>query len=167
MILTHLQLTLLIGNFSRSTLIFYFTFYLEREGRERILSTLHAQCWAQCGAQSHNPEIMIWADIKNPTLNQLSHPDNPFFNKFLCKLKTSNFQWARAYRWTLPATLTDSAALCSLLWSPLCTSLVHCGGSLRRGRSWERSFSPRIVCFLYHDSKLFKFLHFFACLLLI
>jgi len=30
-----------------------------REGEgERIISRLHAQCGAQCGARSHDPEIM-------------------------------------------------------------------------------------------------------------
>ena len=45
-----------------------------REGTEgegkRILSRLHTQC----RAQSHNPEIMTWAEIKSLPLNWLNHP---------------------------------------------------------------------------------------------
>ena len=41
----------------------------EGEG-ERILSRFHTQC----GAGSHNPEIMTWLEIKSQMLNWLSHP---------------------------------------------------------------------------------------------
>ena len=34
----------------------------------RILSRLHAQCRAQCGARPHDPRIMTWAEIKTQTL---------------------------------------------------------------------------------------------------
>ena len=37
---------------------------------ERILSRLHAQHRAWLGAQSHDHEIMIWAEIKSQMLNQ-------------------------------------------------------------------------------------------------
>ena len=40
----------------------------ERE-RERILSRFHTLYRAQCGAQSHDPEIMTLAEIKSQTLN--------------------------------------------------------------------------------------------------
>ena len=46
-------------------------------GREIILSRLHAQHEAYCSAWSHKPEIVTWAEIKNRTLNLLSHPDVP------------------------------------------------------------------------------------------
>ena len=49
----------------------------EQRERERILSMLHAQCWAQPGAQSHDPGIMTWAEIKTQTFNQLIHPGTP------------------------------------------------------------------------------------------
>ena len=49
----------------------------QMEGRERTLSRLHAQCRAWHRSQSHNPEIMIWAEIKSWKLNQLSHPSVP------------------------------------------------------------------------------------------
>ena len=43
----------------------------ERESFSRLLTEGGAQCG---GAQSHNPEIMTWAEIKSRLLNQLSHP---------------------------------------------------------------------------------------------
>ena len=53
-------------------------------GRERILIRLHAQCGAQHQAQSHDPWIMTWAEIKSWTLNlnQLSHPGTPLHQLF-------------------------------------------------------------------------------------
>ena len=42
-------------------------------GGERILSILHAQNRASLGAQSHDHEIMTWAEIKSWLLDQLSH----------------------------------------------------------------------------------------------
>ena len=48
----------------------------ERE-RERILSSLHVQHGAQCGAWPHNPGIMTWVEIKRLSLNWLSHPAAP------------------------------------------------------------------------------------------
>ena len=42
-------------------------------GRERILSSLQAQHRAQLWAQSHNPEIVTWVEIKSGTFNWLSH----------------------------------------------------------------------------------------------
>ena len=47
-------------------------------GRERILSRLHAQCRAWCRAQSHEPGIVTWAEIKSQTLNWLSHQVPPY-----------------------------------------------------------------------------------------
>ena len=59
----------------------------EREKeRERILSRLHAQCWTQSGAWSHDHKIMTWAKIKSRTLNQLSHPDTPYVVIFITHL---------------------------------------------------------------------------------
>ena len=84
-----------------------FFFFWEREraqagrgersrGRERILSTLHIQGRAPCGAWLHDSEIMTWAEIKRWPLNQLSHPDAPI-EWLLCArhhaqlLKTNSF----------------------------------------------------------------------------
>ena len=47
----------------------------ERESFSRLLTEGGAQCG---GAQSHNPEIMTWAEIKSRLLNQLSHTQAPF-----------------------------------------------------------------------------------------
>ena len=49
----------------------------EGRRRERILSRLHTQSRAWCGAWSHDPEIMIWTKIQSWMLNQLSHPGPP------------------------------------------------------------------------------------------
>ena len=46
----------------------------ERRGKR---DRLHAERGAQCGAQSHNPEIMTRAEIKSQTFNQLNHPGTP------------------------------------------------------------------------------------------
>ena len=46
-------------------------------GRKNILSRPHAQCGVHCRAQSHNHEIMTWAEIKSWRLNWLSHPGTP------------------------------------------------------------------------------------------
>ena len=46
-------------------------------GRERILSWLHAQHRAGCGARSRNPGITPWAGIKSRTLDRLSRPGAP------------------------------------------------------------------------------------------
>ena len=43
-------------------------------GRERITSRL---CAADAGLELINHEVMIWAEIKNWTLNPLSHPGSP------------------------------------------------------------------------------------------
>ena len=43
----------------------------------RISSRLHTQGRARHRAQSHNLEIMTWAEIKSQTFNQLSHPGAP------------------------------------------------------------------------------------------
>ena len=45
----------------------------EGEGESQVDSTPSAQC----GAQSHDPEIMPWAKINSQMLNQLSHPGAP------------------------------------------------------------------------------------------
>ena len=41
---------------------------------ERILSRSHAQCRGWCGAWSHDPGIITWAEIKSWMLNWLTHP---------------------------------------------------------------------------------------------
>ena len=59
-----------------------FIYFRERKGgsgdrgRDNLKQALH---WAQSptGAQSHNPEIMTWAEIKSWMLNQLSPPSPP------------------------------------------------------------------------------------------
>ena len=73
----------------RQVLLFFKDlFILEREreqavgrsrgkGRENISSRLYTEHGAQCGFQSHNPEIMTWAKTKSQLLNQISHPDAP------------------------------------------------------------------------------------------
>ena len=62
--------------------IIYFTERKERETwvggtegeGERISSRLCLECGVQCRAQSHDPEIMIWPEIKSWTLDQWCHP---------------------------------------------------------------------------------------------
>lgn len=45
------------------------------EGKgERLSSTLCARLGAWCRTQSHDPAITMWAKLKSPMLNQLSHP---------------------------------------------------------------------------------------------
>ena len=46
--------------------------------RERILSRLHSE-EPNAGAESHNPGITTWAEVKSWTLKWLSHPDAPNF----------------------------------------------------------------------------------------
>ena len=58
---------------------------------ERILSRLHIQHRAQCWAQSQDSEIMTLAEIKSPTLNQLSHLSTPNFSCFLASFKLVSF----------------------------------------------------------------------------
>ena len=45
------------------------------EGRERLLSRLHAHHGTQCGAWSLDPGVVTWAEIKSWTFNRPSHPD--------------------------------------------------------------------------------------------
>ena len=45
----------------------------EEEGG-KILSRLHTERGAWSWAQSHDPEIMTWAEFKSHGLNWLSHP---------------------------------------------------------------------------------------------
>ena len=45
--------------------------------RERILSRLHTQHRAPCGARSHDTGITTSAEIKSQTLNRLSHAGAP------------------------------------------------------------------------------------------
>jgi len=75
-------------------LIFFKIYLIERESlqvwekeRQRSRLPIEHGAWHQgwgCGAQSHNPEIMTWAKIKNQTLNQLSYPGTPKIVTFLC-----------------------------------------------------------------------------------
>ena len=51
-------------------------------GRERISSSLHSQDGAGCGAQPHDPEILISVEIKNWMPNQVRHPGAPPFSLF-------------------------------------------------------------------------------------
>jgi len=46
-------------------------------GRQGILSRLHSQRRARCGARSRNPEIMTWAKINSQILNWLGHSGTP------------------------------------------------------------------------------------------
>lgn len=82
---------------------YLFIYFIERErermrarrvtGRERISNRLYA--WFAVCAQSHDPEIMIWAEIKSQMLNQLSHPGTPALLlmplfRYLNKMKNSS-----------------------------------------------------------------------------
>ena len=59
----------------RERIFFFFFQYMKCIVKwERILSRLHTQHRAQCGAQSHDPGIMPWANVKSWTLHWLSHP---------------------------------------------------------------------------------------------
>ena len=49
----------------------------EGEGKKIILSRFHIQCGAWLRVQSHNPEIMTWAETKGQMLNWLSHSGAP------------------------------------------------------------------------------------------
>ena len=71
-------------------------FFWEREWaqvrareRENLQQAGH-RAW--CGAWSHNPEIMTWAEIKSQALNQLNHPGAPCIN-LLLKRKTLRGTW--------------------------------------------------------------------------
>ena len=66
--------------------IFNFFYYEEKsmsrrgEGGAGILSRLHAQGRVRHGAQSRDPGIMTWAEIKSQMLNRLSHPGAMFYS---------------------------------------------------------------------------------------
>lgn len=53
------------------------------KGRDRILSRLHSQCRVWPRAQSHNPDTIIWAEIKSQTPDQQSHLGTPIPATFL------------------------------------------------------------------------------------
>ena len=53
----------------------------EEEG-ETVLSRLRIEHETGCGAQSHDPEIMTWAETKSQMLNQLCHPGTPYIYSF-------------------------------------------------------------------------------------
>ena len=52
------------------------------EGERESLEKLPTEHRVQRGAQSQDPEIMTWAEIKCQLLNQLSHPGNPKVDTF-------------------------------------------------------------------------------------
>lgn len=67
-------------------------FFRERgreRGRERILSSLHAQHRTQCQAPYYQPESVTWAKIKSPKLHWLSHSGTPASPE-LCWVITSS-----------------------------------------------------------------------------
>ena len=51
-------------------------------GGRRGTSRLHPEYGAWHGAQSHDPKIMTWAEIKSQTLTWLSQPSAPFLLTF-------------------------------------------------------------------------------------
>lgn len=54
----------------------------EGEGEKESLSTFPAEHRARHGSQSHDPEVMTWAEIKSQSLNRLSHPGVPGISSF-------------------------------------------------------------------------------------
>ena len=100
----------------------------EGEGREIILSRLHAQCRAQHGAQTHNPEIMMGAEIKGQKFKQLGHPGPPLFFHILdCILSFDIFRTGSLNSDTMYATFSQrlSGSLLFKATLHLCI-VVHC-----------------------------------------
>jgi len=106
------SLTLFPGksfNFCKSNLLWLKKIYLffkdfiylfEREckqgrSREREISRLRTERRAQCGAQSHNPEIMTWAEIKSQMFNWVTQASLSFF-VFIDFIYLFEREWARA-----------------------------------------------------------------------
>ena len=104
----------LLNLFFKLTCFYFYFLFLEREyvqvremgkgrerererERERISSRLHTQHGAQCRAQSHNPGIMTWADIKSRTVNH--HPGAPNSPFFLINICSNIIALVTALRW--------------------------------------------------------------------
>lgn len=69
--------------------------------RERILSSLYAQCRTQCGAQSHNPGIMTWAQIKSQRLSYPGAPQALLLNRGGFTVKLVKFKHlGPSFTWT-------------------------------------------------------------------
>ena len=59
----------------------------QREGeREKPKQALCFKCRARCRVPSHDCEIMIWAEIKSRTFNQLSQPSTLIINFYILLL---------------------------------------------------------------------------------
>ena len=66
-----------------------------RRSREREVENLKQSlhwAWSQCRAWFQDPEVMTWTEIKNQTLNPLSHPDTPFLFIYLIFLELPIFK---------------------------------------------------------------------------
>lgn len=72
--------------------VLFLIFFSRR--RERILDHLHTHCGDGCRAQSCDPEMVTWAEIKSRTQNWLSHPGNRVDSFF-----EGNFIWWQNYNW--------------------------------------------------------------------
>ena len=78
---------------------------------ERISSRLQAECGSHCGTWSHDPEIIIWTEIKNRMLNRLATqagtPEVQFINfsfmvrAFGVKYKNSAYSSSFSWKWHL------------------------------------------------------------------
>ena len=120
--------------------IYLFIYLLETEwvgGRTEGegISRLCAECRAQCGALSHDPEIIIWAKIKSWTLNQLSHPGASCLNFLLQAVTEDPLQCKCSFMAPLICTLTHhflpqgSVARPVHLWTLWCLHSLKVWGS--------------------------------------
>ena len=145
--------------------LFYFVSYLrerQKEGegeRERILSRLHAQGRVQCGAWSHNPGIMTWAEIKSRTLSWLSHSGAPrrcfyWYQTFACSYSVRPIQisWWQPHRTVLgPKCLVLLLLVCPIAdsWFRF-RSLSH--GSWVQTPRWALHWQSRTCLGFSHAS---------------
>ena len=115
----------------------------ERE-RERILSRLHSWNGVWCRAQSHNPEIMTWAEIKSRTLNWLSHPGTSLmwyflfsatFYLFLIVKHSGSQKNLKLVDDTLQHERKQYTATCSWRWSNVITSRLVSKTNLRDSKN--------------------------------
>ena len=93
-------------------LFYFFNIYLgEKKSARRtgkVLSRLPAECVAQHGAWSYDPEIMIWAETKSRVLKRLSHPGVPQSGSFYHKLLRGVPLWWTRKEWYVCEKILDA-----------------------------------------------------------
>ena len=75
---------------------------------EKLLSRLPAECVAQHGAWSYDPEIMIWAETKSRVLKRLTHPGVPQSGSFYHKLLRGVPLWRTRKEWYVCEKILDA-----------------------------------------------------------